>query len=93
MKKEKSSARERLAAAVDMSKEIILNTVKLVFIGNSELTVENFKAISDYSESSIIINISTGRLKIEGKSLEIRSISPEMLFITGKISRTEFLEV
>ncbi len=96
MKKEKPnikkriSLKEKLADSVDMSKEIILDSAKIVFIGHREVTVENYKSIIEYTDSKIILDAKPSRLTFEGSNLEVKTITQEFLYITGKISKLEF---
>ncbi len=87
----RQTARERLAEAADVSKEIILDVPKLVFIGNREAAVENYKGISEYTANKIAVETKRGRICMEGESLEVKTIADDMLCITGKIKKTEFV--
>lgn len=89
-KTEKPTIRERVADGLDISKEIILDVPKIVFIGNREAVVENYKAISEYTDQKIVMESKPSGLTVSGVNLEIRSITREMLFITGKIQKMEF---
>ena len=50
---EKPTMREKLADAVDISKEVLLDTVLVSCIGNRELTLENYKGIIEYTDTCI----------------------------------------
>jgi len=89
-KTEKVTLREKAADKFGASKEILLDIPKLVFIGSREVTVENYKSISEYTPTHIVLEAKPGQLRFSGTDLEIRSISRDMLFITGKIEKTEF---
>ncbi len=89
-KKEKTTLRERVADGIDVSKEVILDVPKIVFIGSREVIVENYKAISEYTDQKIVMESNPAGLAVCGVNLEIRSITREMLFITGKIHKMEF---
>ena len=89
-KTEKPTLRERVADGLDASKEVILDVPKIVFIGSREVVVENYKAISEYTDQRIVAESNPSGLTICGEELEIRSITREMLFITGKIRKMEF---
>lgn len=89
-KKEKPTLRERVADGLDASKEVILDVPKIVFIGSREAVIENYKAISEYTDRKIVVESNPLGLTVCGVDLEIRSISREMLFITGKIQKLEF---
>ncbi len=87
----KPTFKEKMADGFDASKEIILDVPKIVFIGNREAVIENYKSISDYTEALIVLDAEPFPLKLSGKSLEIKSISREMLFVSGEIEKMEFL--
>jgi len=82
--------REKFADAVGISKEILLDTVLVSCIGSHELTLENYKSILAYSDTVIRIKANPRTVEITGKNLEIRSITREMLYITGRIDRFGF---
>lgn len=88
---EKLTARERLADSVDVSKELILDVPKLVFIGNREVAIENCKGISEYTESRILVEGKSYRLRLEGAKLEVKTITEDMLCVSGKIKKLEFV--
>lgn len=80
------TVRERLADAVDISKEVLLDTVLISCIGNRELTLENYKGILEYSDTCIRVKTNPYIVKITGTGLELRNMTQELLYITGKIS-------
>ncbi len=81
----KPTLKERFADAVDISKDVILDTVLIKIIGNRELTLENYKGIVEYTDSCIRIKAKPYTVKITGTNLEIKVITGEMLYITGRI--------
>ena len=96
MKKKKTeeeqtlTLRERAANVLESSKEIVLDVPKIVLLGNREAVIENYKAISDYSDERIAVESNPMGMRLVGKDLEIRSITREMLFVAGKIEKIEF---
>ena len=84
------SLREKMAEALDISKEIILDAVRIVAIGNRELTLENYRNIMEYTTTCIRVNTNPHIIKIRGNGLEIKTITQEMLYITGGICSVEF---
>ena len=89
-KNNKPTIRERIAESSGVSKEIILDIPKIVFFGCREATVENYKSISDYTETEIVLETNPRQLRFSGKGLEIKSISRDMIFVTGEIDAVEF---
>nr|QGT51278.1 hypothetical protein Firmicute1046_3540 [uncultured Firmicutes bacterium] len=84
------SLREKMANALDMSKEVLLDTVRVVAIGNRELTLENYRNIMEYTTNCIRVSTNPHIIKIIGKNLEIKTITQEMLYITGYIKSFEY---
>ena len=89
-KLERATFRERVADNLEASKEIILDVPKIIFVGSREVVVENYKAISEYTQCKIVLESKPCGLRFSGKELEIKSITREMLLITGKIQKMEF---
>ncbi len=87
---EKPKLKDKVAESLGVSKEVILDLPRLIFIGNRELTVENYKSIGEYSENQIVLNSNPYKLKISGTELEIKSIASELIYICGKVSAVEF---
>lgn len=87
---EKPSLRERVADTLDVSKEIVLDTARIVFIGDREVTIENYKSIIEYTSEKIELDAKPYRLRLSGSALEVKTITREMLYISGKIFKMEF---
>jgi sporulation protein YqfC len=86
---ETSTLRERLADAMDIPKDAVLDTVLLSCIGNRELTLENYKSILEYSDTCIRVKANPKPVRIIGARLELRNITRELLYIVGRIDRIE----
>ena len=84
------SAREKIADSLDISKEILLGSAKIVTIGNREMTVENYKGIIEYTNSCIRLTADPTDITISGNGLEIKTMTRDFLYITGKICSVSF---
>lgn len=84
------SLREKIADSIDISKEVILDTILLTMIGEREMTVENYKSIITYTDTKIKVKAKPYPIEIIGTGLEIRSITRELLYITGRIRSFAF---
>ena len=80
-----------LTEALSLPKDIVMNLPLIFITGNSELSIENFKGVIEYTDSRVRINTTCGILKIEGKSLSLKRISSEGLTLAGLIVKVEFL--
>ncbi len=89
-KGERRTLREKMANSFDVSREVILDVPKITFIGNRELTVENYQSVAEYTGSRIVLMAKPHRLEICGIELEIKSLARELLYITGRVSSLDF---
>lgn len=83
---------EKIADSVDISKEILLNTSKIVAIGSREITVENYRGILEYTKCCIRLLSSPSMIKIDGCDLEIKTMTRDFLYITGRIDSVQFCD-
>ena len=60
-------------------------------MGDGELRVENHKGILAYGREEIHISGGIYLIKIAGRELELRAMTPEELLITGTITAVEFV--
>lgn len=88
-KKDRGAA--KIAEALDMPLDVICDIPRTEIMGNTEISIENFRGILDYNESCIKINTTIGIIKIEGDELYIDSITDEGAFVKGRIIRLEFI--
>lgn len=86
------SGREKIADALDLSKEVLLGVTKIVVLGEHEISVENYKHIIEYNTKCIRIKGDKKIIKIDGENLEIKTMSEGFLYITGIIFRIFFEE-
>ncbi len=86
----KKSRAERIAEALDLPKDIVLNLPKLIFTGNRELFIENYQGIVEYSDTVIRLNTSECLLKVTGRGLGIKNIATEEITLCGEIKSLEF---
>lgn len=84
------SRAEKIADALDLPKELVLNLPKLIFTGNRELFIENYQGIVEYSDTVIRLNTSECLLKITGRGLGIKNIATEEITLCGDIKTLEF---
>lgn len=86
---ERPTLREKVADAMDIPKDVVLDTVLLSCIGNRELTLENYKSILEYSDTCIRVKATPKPVRIIGARLELRNITRDLLYIVGRIDRIE----
>ena len=85
------SMREKIADAIDISKDIIMDTVLIRLIGTHKVTLENYKGILEYSDRQIKVRAKPKCVCIQGSSLEIICLTDELLNIRGYIEKISFV--
>ena len=82
--------REKVSSKLDIPKDIALNIPVIKMVGDSEILIENHKGILEYKLSILRIKSDLGEISLEGSNIEIKDISDEMIFVTGKIDSLFF---
>jgi sporulation protein YqfC len=88
--KEKTSLLAKAADFLDLPKEIALNLPLVTIVGNSEICVENYKGIIEYSPERIRLNTACGVFKIEGKKLVLKRITSEVMKVEGVLTNVGY---
>lgn len=86
MELRKKSFLERATEALDLPSSPLAGLPLLTLVGDKELRLENHKGILAYGDEEI--HISAGKLiyKVHGDRLELRTMTPIDLLITGQIT-------
>lgn len=85
------SIKEKMAQFLEMPKEVVLDFPKVVIVGDSELSIENYKGILEYESEVIRVKTADRIIKVGGKNLEITAITDEEIQITGTVSDVKFV--
>jgi len=86
-----TNIRSQIANLFELPKEIVLNLPMISIIGNQELHIENYKSVVEYSEEVVRINTSAGVLKVEGRKLNLKHMTSEVVTITGTLTNLDFI--
>lgn len=78
--------KEKLTEKSGLPKEIVLDYPKITIIGQSQLDVENYKGIIEYSETQIRLNTYLYILIIKGEDLSFEHITSSFVSVRGKIT-------
>ncbi len=76
--------KERLADAIDISKDVMLGVPTVTMLGDRELTIENYVGIIEYGEEKIRIKCKAVNLCVTGCNMELKTMTDEFLYITGR---------
>ncbi len=70
---------------LDMPREIIKDSYKIIADGDEFITIENHRGILKFSEKELVLRVSEGNLVIEGFNFTIAYISGKTIKLRGKI--------
>lgn len=84
------SLRHRVANALDLPKDIVLDLPRMTIIGDLQAVIENHRGVVEYTPEKIVLNMDKGRLEIVGEDLHIGAIYKEEINITGRIGSLSF---
>ncbi len=63
---------------------------KVTFVGNGEFLVENYRGIVRYGSDLMEINAGRLNLRFCGRNMEIKTMTRELLYVTGTVSSLSF---
>lgn len=88
---QKSGTREKIANALELPKEIVLNLPKIILLGNKSVVIQNYKGVFLFEDDTVKINTCSGIVAVHGRKLMITEINTEDLYIEGRIKSVEFM--
>lgn len=83
--------KKKVAGALELPKEVMLNLPLISLTGNEELLIENYRGIIEYTETTARLNTACGVLRIDGRGLVLKELTSESLLITGRLAKLEFI--
>ncbi|SES98604.1 YabP/YqfC family sporulation protein [[Clostridium] polysaccharolyticum] len=87
---EKQSYLESLSENLKLPADLLMGVPVLTVTGSSQLCLENYKGIIEYTGEIIRIQTKKCRIHIEGKNLNIDYFTDDEMRISGKIMRIEY---
>lgn len=82
---------ERAAESLDMPVEVIGGLPRAEIRGRHEVLLEGHKGVKEYGGQCIIIDTSSGEVRVKGEDLTIRSMDQDKIVINGAVLSYEFL--
>jgi len=88
MKKKKSyTLQGHISQLLDVSLDMVADVPRMILTNNSELTVENYKSIEEYSPEEICLKCTNFRIVVTGQNLTVLTITDEEIYIKGIIGQ------
>ncbi|MCL2719625.1 MAG: YabP/YqfC family sporulation protein [Lachnospiraceae bacterium] len=82
---------EKIVESLKLPKDSLLGASIVTVTGNSEVFIENYKGMIEYTDENILLQGKTCRIEIKGQRLTIEYYTNEDMKITGRINSVSYL--
>jgi sporulation protein YqfC len=82
--------KQTVVSNLKLPKDLILGEVNVRITGKSEIFIENYRYIIEYSEEVLKLQCKNTRMKILGKRLVIEYFSKDEMLVKGMISELSY---
>ena len=90
MKKEKNSLGNKIAEWSEVPKDVALGMPILTVTGQTELRLENYRGIAEYTDSCVKVRTKAGLILIGGRSLQVEYYTEYEMKVSGYIRTVEY---
>lgn len=90
MNKKLAVRMEQVSDKMKLPSDILAGAPILTITGQTELSIENYKGIIEYTDQLLRIQTKIGKIQIEGKNLIIRNYSEDTMKVSGYIQHIEY---
>ena len=84
------SLKQKVARISEMPEDVIMGIPVLTALGNTNIQIENYGGIIEYTDSLIRIRTKTGQIMIKGKHLYVDYYTNDEMKLQGNINSIEF---
>lgn len=82
--------REKMIAAIDLPKDVVLGSSVLTVLGSNEICIENYRGIIEYTDTLIRVQTKEKQIKIQGKRLQIEYYTNDEMKIKGYVHSIDY---
>ena len=82
--------RKSLAESLKLPKDLIFQDAVITLTGDTEILVENYRGILEYSQCHILVQANRSRIRIQGEHLESLYYTNDEMKICGKFSAVSY---
>ncbi|MDO4557016.1 MAG: YabP/YqfC family sporulation protein [Lachnospiraceae bacterium] len=83
--------KEQFASSMDIPRDLAFGDTLITIIGNSRLTIENYRGLYEYTPNTIQLLTRQGMLHVFGKSLIISFYTEDEMQISGYVKEIVFV--
>ena len=89
---EREQIRERIASAASMPKDVVMGASVVTMLGDFEVCIENYRGITEYTDSLVRVQTKGGQIRLTGRRLQIEYYTNDEMKVTGSVVSLEFGE-
>lgn len=82
--------REKVAEFCELPKDFVMNMPRIIMLGTSEVMVENYKGLIEYTDDLVRLRANKRQIVITGSDLIINNLQSDTIFIGGNIIKVEY---
>ena len=86
MKKLTDKWRENLAESLKLPRELVFQDAVITLTGDTQILIENYRGILEYSHCHILIQTNQCRIRIRGENLKVLYYTSDEMKIYGNFS-------
>lgn len=86
----KDTLKMKMATATNLPKDVVLGVPIVTITGHSEVRIENYRGLIEYTEILIRIQSKSGQIKVSGQRMQIEYYTNDEMKITGHIKSIEY---
>ncbi len=79
------------AECLELPKEVLFDLPLVTVTGSSEIMIDNFGSLREFSDKNIRISVKGSGIEIYGKELRIAALTAETIVVKGRLERIDFL--
>lgn len=80
------------SSAANLPKDVLLGASIMTILSDTEVCIENYRGIIEYTDTVIRVKTKERQIKITGKQLKIEYYTNDEMKIVGKMNAVEFLK-
>ncbi len=82
--------KNRIAEASELPKDVVMGQPVVTVLGRTEMNIENYRGIIEYTDVMIRIQTKIGQIRITGKNLRVDYYTNDDMKLTGQIEAIEY---
>lgn len=88
--RKKSQLLSRAEAAFDIATGTLGNLPNITIYGTSNVEIDNFRSLLDFSQDTVRVNTTDGIVRIDGADLLLAFMTDESISVKGNIKNLSF---